>query len=116
MSIFLNIRNQICIQVKRMTLSRLNVAQLQLIQNEYLSQVTKMTFWLHILIMEEEKNNLILQIKTLNEELVDLLVIKDDLMVGQDAILTDIEDLSQFVKIEKPKQSNHKSSCSKSDK
>jgi len=65
-------------KVNRMTLSRLNVAQLQLIQNDYLSQI-----------------------KALNDELLDLLVSKDDLVVSQDAILTDIEDLSQFIKIDK---------------
>jgi len=58
--------------------SKLNVAQLQLIQNDYLSQI-----------------------QGLNEELVSLLVRKDDLTMEQDALMTDIEDLSQFVKTRK---------------
>merc|ERR1712130_134535 len=62
----------------RRTLSRLNVAQLQLIQNDYLAQI-----------------------ETLNEELVGLLVTRDELGMEQDAMLTDIEDLSEFINIEK---------------
>ena len=65
-------------QLNRRTLSRLNVAQLQLIQNDYLSQI-----------------------ETLNEELVRLLVTRDELGMEQDATLTDIEDLSEFINIEK---------------
>ena len=77
-------------QLNRRTVSKLNVAQLQLIQNDYLSQI-----------------------QGLNEELVSLLVKKvgkgvlfyvlwnaphqDDLTMEQDALMTDIEDLSQFV-------------------
>ena len=56
----------------------MNVAQLQLIQNDYLSQI-----------------------ETLNEELVGLLVTRDELGMEQDATLTDIEDLSEFINIEK---------------
>ena len=41
------------------------------------------------------------QIETLNEELVGLLVTRDDLVMEQDAMLTDIEDLSEFFNIEK---------------
>ena len=65
-------------QLNRRTLSRLNVAQLQLIQNDYLAQI-----------------------ETLNEELVGLLVTRDELGMEQDAMLTDIEDLSEFINIEK---------------
>jgi len=65
-------------ELNRRTLSRLNVAQLQLIQNDYLSQI-----------------------ETLNEELVGLLVTRDELGMEQDATLTDIEDLSEFINIEK---------------
>ena len=65
-------------QFNRRTLSRLNVAQLQLIQNDYLAQI-----------------------ETLNEELVGLLVTRDELGMEQDAMLTDIEDLSEFINIEK---------------
>merc|ERR1711936_384697 len=65
-------------KLNRRTLSRLNVAQLQLIQNDYLSQI-----------------------ETLNEELVGLLVTRDELGMEQDATLTDIEDLSEFINIEK---------------
>jgi hypothetical protein len=65
-------------QLNRRTLSRLNVAQLQLIQNDYLAQI-----------------------ETLNEELVKLLVSRDDLGMEQDAMLTDIEDLSDFINIGK---------------
>lgn len=61
-------------KLNRRTVSKLNVAQLQLIQNDYLSQI-----------------------QGLNEELVSLLVRKDDLTMEQDALMTDIEDLSQFV-------------------
>ena len=61
-------------QLNRRTISRLNVAQLQLIQNDYLAQI-----------------------KSLNESLVQLLVTKDELVMEQDAMLTDIEDLSDFV-------------------
>jgi len=39
------------------------------------------------------------QIKSLNEELVTLLVKKDDLTMEQDALMTDIEDLSEFVNL-----------------
>ena len=56
----------------------MNVAQLQLIQNDYLAQI-----------------------ETLNEELVGLLVTRDELGMEQDAMLTDIEDLSEFINIEK---------------
>jgi len=65
-------------KLNRRTLSRLNVAQLQLIQNDYLAQI-----------------------ETLNEELVGLLVTRDELGMEQDAMLTDIEDLSEFINIEK---------------
>ena len=65
-------------QLNRRTLSRLNVAQLQLIQNDYLAQI-----------------------ETLNEELVGLLVTRDELGMEQDAMLMDIEDLSEFISIEK---------------
>ena len=54
------------------------MAQLQLIQNDHLAQIEK-----------------------LNEELVGLLVSKDDLAMEQDAMLTDIEDLSEFISIDK---------------
>jgi len=63
-------------KLNRRTISRLNVAQLQLIQNDYLAQI-----------------------EGLNEELVSLLVARDDLVMEQDAMLTDIEDLSEFVNI-----------------
>ena len=49
------------------------MAQLQLIQNDYLAQI-----------------------ESLNEELVSLLVARDDLVMEQDAMLTDIQDLSDF--------------------
>jgi len=65
-------------KLNRRTVSKLNVAQLQLIQNDYLSQI-----------------------QGLNEELVSLLVRKDDLTMEQDALMTDIEDLSQFVNTRK---------------
>merc|ERR1711936_585715 len=65
-------------KLNRRTLSRLNVAQLLLIQNDYLAQI-----------------------ETLNEELVGLLVTRDELGMEQDAMLTDIEDLSEFINIEK---------------
>lgn len=61
-------------KLNRRTVSKLNVAQLQLIQNDYLSQI-----------------------QGLNEELVSLLVRKDDLSMEQDALMTDIEDMSEFV-------------------
>ena len=70
--------NHFFFQLNRRTLSRLNVAQLQLIQNDYLAQI-----------------------ETLNEELVGLLVTRDELGMEQDAMLTDIEDLSEFINIEK---------------
>ena len=85
-------------QLNRRTVSKLNVAQLQLIQNDYLAQI-----------------------KGLNEELVSLLVKKvrssssniviskrirphsavfqDDLTMEQDALMTDIEDLSDFINL-----------------
>ena len=65
-------------QVNRRTISRLNVAQLQLIQNDYLAQI-----------------------ESLNEELVSLLVARDDLVMEQDAMLTDIQDLSEFTNFKK---------------
>lgn len=65
-------------KLTRRTISKLNVAQLQLIQNDYLAQI-----------------------QTLNEELVSLLVAKDELVMEQDAMLTDIEDLSEFVNLKK---------------
>lgn len=61
-------------KLNRRTLSRLNVAQLQLIQNDYLAQI-----------------------ESLNDELMKALVMKDELSMEQDAMLTDIEDLSEFV-------------------
>jgi len=61
-------------KLNRRTLSKLNVAQLQLIQNDYLSQI-----------------------QSLNDELVTSLVSKDDLVMEQDAMLTDIQDISEFV-------------------
>lgn len=65
-------------KLNRRTLSRLNVAQLQLIQNDHLAQI-----------------------EALNEELVGLLVSRDDLGMEQDAMLTDIEDMSEFINIKK---------------
>jgi hypothetical protein len=65
-------------KVNRRTISRLNVAQLQLIQNDYLSQI-----------------------ESLNEELVSLLVSRDELVMEQDAMLTDIQDLSEFTNLKK---------------
>jgi len=65
-------------KVNRRTISRLNVAQLQLIQNDYLAQI-----------------------ESLNEELVSLLVSRDELVMEQDAMLTDIEDLSEFTNLNK---------------
>lgn len=65
-------------KVNRRTISRLNVAQLQLIQNDYLAQI-----------------------ESLNEELVSLLVSRDELVMEQDAMLTDIEDLSEFTNLKK---------------
>jgi len=65
-------------KLSRRIVSKLNVAQLQLIQNDYLAQI-----------------------KNLNEELVTLLVKKDDLTVEQDALMTDIEDLSEFVNMKR---------------
>jgi len=65
-------------KVNRRTISRLNVAQLQLIQNDYLAQI-----------------------ESLNEELVSLLVARDDLVMEQDAMLTDIQDLSEFTNLKK---------------
>jgi len=61
-------------KLNRHTVSKLNNAQLQLIQNDYLAQI-----------------------KGLNEELVTLLVKKDDLTMEQDALMTDIEDLSEYI-------------------
>ena len=66
------------LMVNRRTISRLNVAQLQLIQNDYLAQI-----------------------ESLNEELVSLLVARDDLVMEQDAMLTDIQDLSEFTNFKK---------------
>jgi len=63
-------------KLNRRMVSKFNVAQLQLIQNDYLAQI-----------------------KSLNEELVTLLVKKDDLTMEQDALMTDIEDLSEFVNL-----------------
>ena len=60
-------------QVNRRTICRLNMAQLQFIQNDYLAQI-----------------------ESHNEELVSLLVARDDLVMEQDAMLTDIQDLSEF--------------------
>ena len=54
------------------------MAQLQLIQNDYLAQI-----------------------ESLNEELVSLLVSRDELVMEQDAMLTDIEDLSEFTNLKK---------------
>ena len=54
------------------------MAQLQLIQNDYLGQI-----------------------ESLNEELVSLLVSRDKLVMEQDAMLTDIEDLSEFTNLNK---------------
>ena len=50
------------------------MAQLQLIQNDYLSQI-----------------------ESLNDQLVGLLVGRDDLGMEQDAMLTDIQDLGEFI-------------------
>ena len=75
------IRNIQYFQVNRRTISGLNVAQLQLIQNDYLAQI-----------------------ESLNEELVSLLVSRDDLVMEQDAMLTDIEDLSEFTNLKKIKK------------
>jgi len=60
-------------KVSRRSISRLNVAQLQLIQNDYLAQIEK-----------------------LNDDLVSQLLVRDELVIEQDARLTDIQDLSQF--------------------
>jgi len=65
-------------KVNRRTISGLNVAQLQLIQNDYLAQI-----------------------ESLNEELVSLLLSRDELVMEQDAMLTDIEDLSEFTNLKK---------------
>ena len=56
----------------------MNVAQLKLIQNDYLAQI-----------------------ESLNEELVSLLVARDDLVMEQDAMLTDIQDLSELTNFKK---------------
>lgn len=64
-------------KVNRGAISRLNVAQLQLIQNDYLAQI-----------------------ESLNEELVCLLVSRDELVMEQDAMLTDIQDLAEFTSVD----------------
>ena len=56
------------------------MAQLQLIQNDYLAQI-----------------------ESLNEELVSFLLSRDELVMEQDAMLTDIEDLSEFTNLKKTK-------------
>ena len=63
--------------MNRGAISRLNVAQLQLIQNDYLAQI-----------------------ESLNEELVCLLVSRDELVMEQDAMLTDIQDLAEFTSVD----------------
>ena len=61
-------------RVSRQTLTDLNVAQLQIIVND-----------LHT------------QIELFNTNLVQLLMDRDDLHMGQDAMLVDIEDLTRFL-------------------
>lgn len=65
-----------CKKLGRRTLSSLNVGQLQVIQNDFLAQI-----------------------EGLNEELVRLLMDRDEMVMEQDAMLTDIEDLSEFIKV-----------------
>lgn len=61
-------------RVSRQTLTDLNVAQLQVIVNDLHSQI-----------------------ETFNANLVQLLMDRDDLHMGQDAMLVDIEDLTRYL-------------------
>lgn len=61
-------------RVSRQTLTDLNVAQLQVIVNELHSQI-----------------------ESFNSNLVQLLMDRDDLHMGQDAMLVDIEDLTRYL-------------------
>lgn len=61
-------------RVSRQTLTDLNVAQLQVIVNDLHSQI-----------------------ESFNTNLVQLLMDRDDLHMGQDAMLVDIEDLTRYL-------------------
>lgn len=61
-------------RVSRQMLTDMNVAQLQIIVNEFHTQI-----------------------ESLNEQLVKYLMDRDDLHMGQDSMLVDIEDLTRYL-------------------
>ena len=85
-------------QLNRRTVSKLNVAQLQLIQNDYLAQIKGLNEELVSLLVKKVRsssNNIVVskRIKTHSA------VFQDDLTMEQDALMTDIEDLSDFINL-----------------
>ena len=61
-------------KLNRRILTQMNVAQLQVILNFFLSQI-----------------------ETLNEDLVRYLMARDELVIEQDSLLTDIEDITKCI-------------------
>ena len=85
-------------QLNRRTVSKLNVAQLQLIQNDYLAQIKGLNEELVSLLVKKVRSsssNIVVskRIKTHSA------VFQDDLTMEQDALMTDIEDLSDFINL-----------------
>ena len=61
-------------RLNRGILTQMNVGQLQVILNFFLSQI-----------------------ETLNEDLVEFLIVRDELVIEQDSLLTDIEDITKCI-------------------
>lgn len=81
--------------MSRQILTELNIAQLQVIANDLHSQIEGIAIYdLTFLVL---KNLIILSVPGLNEELVRMLLNRDDLHMEQDSMLVDIEDLTRYL-------------------
>lgn len=63
-------------KMNRRILTNMNIAQIQILLNNFLSQI-----------------------ENLNENLVQFLMLRDELVMEQDALLTDIEDITNYINI-----------------
>ena len=86
-------------QLNRRTVSKLNVAQLQLIQNDYLAQIKGLNEELVSLLVKKVRSSSSSNIVVSKQIKTHSAVFQDDLTMEQDALMTDIEDLSDFINL-----------------
>lgn len=81
-----------CRRLSRQILTELNIAQLQVIVNDLHTQIEGIPYNIN-----QPRPKITVLNLGLNEELVQLLLKRDDCHMEQDSMLVDIEDLTRFL-------------------